>query len=463
MSLAALRSPTPVCTVHNLDVYRAADFREAFEDAVNALKPPSAIDYRHVEACVAAHESVVFSDDAAADHEARSEAVQNDLAGDFWRMWGGDPRGPSRWHWTQAAEALRRFKSGDRALKYEDAVSGRRVNFEKSGVFVQRDTSADQVLDSFVLANDAIALDGDHYEMPKDRDAKVEVLVGPGDWACRLQVLAKIDGYASGIQDFVGMHFPLNRVISKHGSGMRGLLPLVVGAHAGDEPLSLRGESETRAFAVRTSELMTTNTTVKLTDFREQVAALNRFLYYEDDGGIVRGVGTLHTHNIFAASRLEPDLKMVLDLIQDKSLRRHLSRGFSKWARTVTRKSQVGAEEWLGYLSPNDFLALYSDDYLGVPGHKTSVLFSAIAEMDELGESVRRVNVVNPVGEEWCDEEEKYRVEIAQEAKRAMTEALQNGCRVSDPEQGTAIVEFYLGMKDITTRDELPEYVWMGG
>ena len=67
------------------------------------------------------------------------------------------------------------------------------------------------------------------------------------------------------------------------------------------------------------------------------VGEINQFIYGKDENGTVKGIALVHPHNIEAPGKLAKNKQMVADILQDKSLRKYLSKNFYKFARNVSR------------------------------------------------------------------------------------------------------------------------------
>ncbi len=448
----------PIGSTENLELYDAADFKMAFQNAINAMKPPSVIDNAHIAARQAQYSHMTFSSDPDEDAKIRYEVVRNHLANDFWRMTESNHTEDPRVHITMADEALKRFMRGKK-VKHEIQNPKLRINYERLGTFFQRTPSDDKILDGFAVSRNALTVKISGYKIPEDKNLEVQVIFdskGPGGVVI---IKANIEEHADGEKDYFVKELSPHSVSTRFAGGLRGVLQIISPDYVDEGLHTERARKGRQVVNVPVCEILTRVLMIPLSPVHVEIERINNLIYQESEEGTVKGVGMIHPHNMEDPAGLTGSKKMVADLLRDKSLRDHLSDDFHEFSRNISAQASIDAEEFQRYLSASDFLTIFSDLVFSVPGQEQTILFSAIAEIPEYGDTISGISVVDPTGMEMSEEEVVSHERIAQGARNAILEASKNKTfKIEDRQKAADVVEHYLRMKDITI-DEMPFYV----
>ncbi len=454
-------SPTKLIgSTQNLNLYNAGDSIEALQEAINGMKPPLVIDNAHVETRFAEYSDIAFSSNQKDNEKIQHQVVRDHLADDFLQMAGNNYSEALDRFEAQADKALNQFLK-NKKFKFEISDPKLRVNYERMGFYYQQTESEEQVLDGFALSINAVAFVGiEGYRIPADKYLEMRAIFNLKEReSALLTIKAKIERYDSQLQDFVGIDFPLAKIYSRHGGGFR-ILDMIDPSFISKHALELQYRQGNHILKLPATEVLTRHQTIPLAIYIQSVSEINNYIFEEDEEGIIKGTGIIHPHNIEPTDKLARNKRMVFDLLRNKSLRNHLSKDFEKFAREVKANTEIDPQEFQGFLSVTDFLTIFNDEGLNVEGSRTSILFSVIAEIEEYSDKIKGVNIVDPTRTDMSVEEINYRVKIAREARDAIIEAVKdNSYKIKDPKKAAAVVEHYLGMKDITIRDKMPDYV----
>ncbi|MCK5012934.1 MAG: hypothetical protein KAS66_03875, partial [Candidatus Omnitrophica bacterium] len=442
-------------STETLDLFDPADSIIALEDRINELKPRQSIDNVYLDELF--HErygSTTFSDDRNENDRIVYENVKLDLTEDLRRMGAPD----------RAEDVLNRFLKGEQ-VKIDISDPELRVNNEIVGLYARTEPGDRQEFTGFVLPKkrEVLAIEKIRgYELPSDAGVQTIFNFDPNS-KIREHVTFKLDRnhYNRDITEYGGIDINMeNVVVGGLSSGRRGALSMIFPDYA--ERYDFIRKNQAGIFEAKPLEIVTRNVSIATKRYYREVAEINQFVLQEDEKGAIKGLGLIHPHIIEAPGRIQKNKKMVADILQDKSVRNHLSPDFYKFARNVSQNTDIDVEESRTFLSSKDFLTLFTSTGFNVPGHRARALFSAIAEMDEFGDTITGVNVVDPTSTQMPDEEVDYRTGVARRVKKIIRKASENEIfEVEDPKERALIVEHYLGMKDISVRNTMPYYVNM--